>query len=93
MSVNSRSFLPKKRPNTASIKEGFNQAQIEMLEKAMLRAWEVIGYVYDVADTEEDRKLLASCIVDAALAGEEDHIKLVNDAIFRFRALKGGRRE
>jgi hypothetical protein len=77
---------------TASVKGAFNQEQIAILEKAMMRAWEVIAYIDDIPDTAEERKLLASCIVDAALTGEENHMKLVNDAIFRFRALKGGRK-
>jgi hypothetical protein len=70
----------------------FNQEQIEILEKAMLRAWEVIAYTDDIPDTPVDRKLLASCIIDAAMTGEENHIKLANDAIFRFRVHKGGER-
>ena|SRR5689334_23947112 len=74
---------------TASIKGAFNQEQIAILEKAMVRAWEVIAYFDDIPDTPGQRKLLASCIVDAALTGEVNHMKLVNDAIFRFRLIKG----
>jgi len=64
----------------------FDQEQIEMIEKAMLRAWEVVAYIDHIPDTAEDRKLLASCIVDEAMTGEENDVRLVNNAIVRFRA-------
>jgi len=64
----------------------FDQEQIDRMEKAIERAWEIISYIDCVPETEDDKKLLASCVLTEAKAGQENHIKLVNNAIVRFRA-------
>jgi hypothetical protein len=64
----------------------FDQEKIDRIEMAIERAWEVISYIDRVPETEDDKKLLALCVLTEAKAGQENHIKLVNNAIVRFRA-------
>lgn len=58
---------------------------MDLLEKAMKSAWNVLSEVDKIADTAENRKLLASCVVDEAVAGKINYTELVNGAIARFR--------
>jgi hypothetical protein len=63
----------------------FEQHQIEMIERAIDRAWDVVRQTDNVEETEA-RELLALCVFAEARNGEENHIKLVNKAVVNFRA-------
>jgi hypothetical protein len=65
--------------------ESFNQQQIEMMERAIERAWDVIRHTDHIAEPDA-RKLLALCVMAEARTGEENHIRLVNKAVVSFRA-------
>jgi hypothetical protein len=64
--------------------ESFDQTQIEMIVRAIERAWSVVRYDEHGQD-EEARKLLCLCVLSEARKGEENHINLVNRAILSFR--------
>jgi hypothetical protein len=64
----------------------FDQAHIDLLEKVMVRAWGVVSQVDKVPDTADNRRLLASCVIDTVMAGEDNYIKLVKRAVLCFRA-------
>jgi hypothetical protein len=66
--------------------DSFDQIRINMLARAVDRAWEVVRHIDDPGPREEARTLLARCVVAEARAGEERHVSLVNRAIVRFRA-------
>ena len=58
--------------------------QIELLSRAIERAWDVIQH--DEQGPEADtRELLAICIMRIVLSGEENFVKLVNRSIVDFR--------
>lgn len=65
--------------------ESFNQKQIEMMECAIERAWEVVRHTDQIVEADA-RKLLALCVMAEARTGEENHIRLVNKAIVSFQA-------
>jgi hypothetical protein len=65
-------------------RDAFNQDQIEMMERAIERAWSVIRP--DVhGDEAEARSMLSLCVLNEAQGGEENHVYLVNRAILAFR--------
>lgn len=64
--------------------ESFDQLQIEMIQRAIDRAWDVVKHT-ETEQEADSRDLLAICVMNEARAGEENHIKLVNRAINRFR--------
>lgn len=64
--------------------DSFDQQQIGMIAPAIERAWCVIR-LDDVGKEDEALTLLALCVLNEARSGEDNHIKLVNMAINRFR--------
>jgi hypothetical protein len=66
--------------------DSFNQEQIDVIEKAIDRAWSVIKYTDNVRPENEAQKLLALCVMAEARTGEEEYVALVNRSIVRFRA-------
>jgi hypothetical protein len=66
--------------------DSFDQIHINMISRAIDRAWEVLRHIDDPGPREEARTLLARCVVAEARAGAENQVWLVNKAIVRFRA-------
>jgi hypothetical protein len=66
--------------------DSFNQDQIDVIDRAIERAWSVIKYTDNVRPEHEAREVLTRCVMAAARTGERDHIVLVNRAILSFRA-------
>jgi hypothetical protein len=64
--------------------DSLDQHQIEMIERAIDRAWDVIRHT-DPTEESEGRELLALCVLSEARAGEDNQIKLVNKAIIDYR--------
>jgi hypothetical protein len=64
--------------------DAFDQSQIEMIERAIERAWEVVRLT-DQIEESEGRKLLALCVMSEARAGEENHVQRVSKAVVNYR--------
>jgi hypothetical protein len=65
--------------------ESFDQPRIDMIERAIERAWEVVSHV-DVIESEEDaRRLIAQCVLHQMQVGEENPVRIVNKSILDFR--------
>jgi hypothetical protein len=64
--------------------DSFAPHQIEMIERAIDRAWDVVRHTDNVEEAEA-RELLALCVLAEASAGEENHVKLVNKALIDYR--------
>jgi hypothetical protein len=67
-----------------ALPDSFDQNQIEMIVRAIERAWSVIRYD-DHGEDEQARSLLSLCVLNEARSGEENHVTLVNRAIVQFR--------
>lgn len=65
----------------------FDQAQIDVLLKALERAWDVISHTDDKPD-HDALEALALCIITEARTGERNFVKLVNRSIMRFREMR-----
>lgn len=63
---------------------------MDLLEKAMKGAWNILSEADKIPDTPANRKLLASCVVDEAIAGKIKYNELVNGAVARFREKRAG---
>ncbi len=66
--------------------DSFDQIRINMITRAIDRAWEVVRHTDDPGPREEVRTMLARCVMAEARAGAENQVSLVNKAIVRFRA-------
>lgn len=64
----------------------FDQTQIENMQRAIDRAWQILQQLEPQECSEESRKTLALCVLAEAREGEENQIALVNRAIVKFRA-------
>lgn len=64
----------------------FDQSQIDSLDQAISRAWQVLQQLDLQECTEERRETLALCVLAEARTAEGNHVLLVNRAIVRFRA-------
>ena len=67
------------------ITDHFDQPQIDELEQALRRAWEVVQHMDITGPPDGAYELLALCILDEARTGQENQILLVNRAIVKFR--------
>ena len=71
--------------SSKKITDHFDQSQIDELEQALRRAWEVVQHMDITGPPDEAHKLLALCILDEARTGEMNQILLVNRAMVKFR--------
>lgn len=62
----------------------FNPEQLEMMQRVIERAWEVISHDQQ-ARQEEDRSLLSLCVLNETRRGEDNYTRLVNRSIAAFR--------
>lgn len=58
---------------------------MDLLEKAMKRAWVIVTEIDNIPDTPNNRRLLATCVVDAAATNAENYKQVLDDAVARFR--------
>jgi hypothetical protein len=58
---------------------------MDILEKVMKRAWKIVTEIDEIPNTPNNRRLLATCVVDEASTGELDYTKLLEGALTRFR--------
>jgi hypothetical protein len=65
----------------------FDQEQIDILQKALQRAWDVVSHTDDNPD-HEALETLALCLIAEARIGERNFVKLVNRSIVRFREMR-----
>lgn len=65
--------------------DSFDQSQINLIEKAIDRAWSVIKHTDDINPEAEARRVLAQCVLQQVQSGEENHTALVNHSIVSFR--------
>ena len=65
----------------------FDQEQIDVLLKALERAWDVVSHTDDNPD-HEALEILALCVISEARTGEKSFVKLVNRSIVRFREMR-----
>jgi hypothetical protein len=65
----------------------FDQEQIDILQKALQRAWDVVSHTDDNPD-HEALETLALCLIAEARSGERNFVKLVNRSIVQFRAVR-----
>jgi hypothetical protein len=63
----------------------FDQQQVDIIERAIDRAWEVVSHTDIVEPQDECRKVLALCVMHEARTGEENQVSLVNRSIVAFR--------
>jgi hypothetical protein len=71
--------------SSKNIRDCFDQPQIDGLEQALKRAWEIVQQMDITGPPREGYVLLADCIMDEARSGEESQVVLINRAILRFR--------
>lgn len=62
----------------------FDQGQLNIIDRAVDRAWEILKQD-DHGISSEARKLLSLCVLHEAQVGEDNHIELVNRAVLAFR--------
>ena len=67
----------------------FDPTEIELLSRAIERAWEVIKYD-EPAPEAEARELLAVCIMNIVRSGEDNFVKVVNRSIVSYREQRDG---
>ncbi|GEM_PF-2476861 len=67
--------------------DAFDPEQISLLESVLSHAWSIVSF-NDKEPDDEARELLALCIVTEMRAGETNYVKLVNQSIVQFRALR-----
>ena len=65
----------------------FDQGQIDILLKALERAWDIVSHTDDSPD-HEALEILALCVLSEARTGERNFVKLVNRSIMRFREMR-----
>jgi hypothetical protein len=65
----------------------FDQEQIDILQKALQRAWDVVSHTDDNPN-HEALETLALCLIAEARIGERNFVKLVNRSIVRFREMR-----
>jgi len=65
----------------------FDQEQIDILLKALERAWGIVSHTDDNPD-HEALEILALCVITEARTGESNFVKLVNRSILRFREMR-----
>jgi hypothetical protein len=65
----------------------FDQEQIDILQKALQRAWDVVSHTDDNPDREA-LETLALCLIAEVRSGERNFVKLVNRSIVQFRAVR-----
>jgi hypothetical protein len=65
----------------------FDQEQIDILQKALQRAWDVVSHTDDNPD-HEALETLALCVITEARSGEKSFVKFVNRSIVQFRAMR-----
>lgn len=72
------------QPNTLDHVDSFDPSKVEIIERAIERAWGVLKQIEDDVPAEA-RSLLAICVMNEARSGEENHVKLVNRALWQYR--------
>jgi hypothetical protein len=65
----------------------FDQGQIDILLKALQRAWDIVSHTDDSPD-QEALEMLALCVITEARTGEKSFVKLVNRSIVQFRTVR-----
>jgi len=65
--------------------EAFDQAHIEMIDRAVEAAWNVVSKSDVIRSAFEERNLMARCVLHQFKVGEENFIRIVNTSILDFR--------
>jgi hypothetical protein len=63
----------------------FDPEQIEMMQRVIDRAWDVVRHDENAEKETEARSLLSLCVLNEARRGEDSYTRLVNRSIVAFR--------
>lgn len=63
----------------------FDPERIEMMQRVIDRAWDIIRHDENAEKEAEARSLLSLCVLNEARRGEDSYTRLVNRSIAAFR--------